>query len=130
MFTRWREVVRLKRENRRLRDENEQLRAENAGLRVAAQREFRIYTERERLLIDRILASVQQRPIADEAVRRVENVKDDLAKQQTAALDDFLQMRRNELIADAVDAGLPIEKAEADANALMVQWTTEFHGLL
>lgn len=130
MFTRWREVVRLKRENRRLRDENEQLRAENAGLRVAAQREFRIYTERERLLVDRILASVQQRPIADEAVRRVENVKDDLAKQQTAALDDFLQMRRNELIADAIDAGYPIEKAEADANALMVQWTTEFHGLL
>ncbi len=130
MFKRWREVIRLKRALRRTCRELDELRAENAGLRASALRDHRISVERERLLVDRILVSAKQKPITDDAIARVENVRQDQAKAEIAALDSYLLAKRNELYADADAAGIPFERAESDANRLIKEWTAEFHGLL
>lgn len=75
--------------------------------------------ERELLLIDRILTStVKTFAIADEAEHKT-FLKDTeaVAAQEKAELNEYLQRKRNELRADALEANAP----EADAETLYRQ---------
>lgn len=110
LFSTFGEVRRLARELKAVRQECEALRRERDRL-------FREFFEREKLLIDRILVvQAKTYPISEEAVARAqpEQTAKDIAKAQLEAQNEFLAARQAEFIADAREAGIPLEQAYSD----------------